>query len=159
MNVLRKVMMTVVIACGFGISVNAQKVVEQKISQGRLIEPSMQVLVKPQIVDLKVSSQRNEWSYFYTMLEVEALGSDEGNVRKSALFNAMRDAKADVIVAASFNMFTTTENGERGFKVEVIGYPAVYSNWRTMGPGDEEWVRTATTLGTRESQATTAISK
>lgn len=123
----------------------AQKKVDYRQSQARLIEPKMNVYVKPLIVELKVleGQKRVEAGPFafpdkdITTMTFEDLEKTKTN----ALYLATKKYDADVIVAATFDV-RTPEKG-KGLEIIVSGFPAVYTTWRTMEEKDYQWVREA----------------
>lgn len=135
------VMLALSIVCAG--TVMAQKKGEYRQSQARIIEPKMNVYVKPLIVDLKVleGQKRVEAGPFtFPDKDVTTMSlADLENTKTNALYLAARKYDADIIVAATFDV-RTPENG-KGLEITVSGFPAVYSNWRTIEEKDYQWVR------------------
>lgn len=138
--------------------VSAQKSVDVRYSQARLIEPIHSVHTKPLIADLVVDSKLGKQShtFHFTMKEINALQGNLENVRARALFKAVNEVyHCDVIVAASFDVQSTDD----GYDVTIIGFPASYTNWRTATKEDYEWIRNEKMGITGDKKAETAISK
>lgn len=139
--------------------VKAQKVVEFRESQARVLEPQQNAYVKPLIVELEINMAKGKITdnWMFTNREVNALSGEVSNLRARALFNSTLKHNADVIVAATFDI-ASLEDGS-GYEVKVIGYPANYKNWRTAETEDYEWIRMEKTLTTNESQKVQAVIK
>lgn len=138
--------------------VTAQKTVEVRYSQARLIEPIHSVHTKPLIADLVVDSKlgKQTHTFHFTMKEINALQGNLENVRARALFKAVNEVyHCDVIVAASFDVQSTDD----GYDVTIIGFPASYINWRTATKEDYEWIRNEKMGVVNDKKAETAISK
>lgn len=138
--------------------VAAQKTVEVRYSQARLIEPIHSVHTKPLIADLVVDSKlgKQTHTFHFTMKEINALQGNLENVRARALFKAVNEVyHCDVIVAASFDVQSTDD----GYDVTIIGFPASYTNWRTATKEDYEWIRNEKMGVVNDKKAETAISK
>lgn len=120
--------------------VAAQKRVEFKESQARLLEPQQSAYVKPLIVDLKVDASQGRIHHVVTFsnAQVEALKNDISNMRSNALFQTTEKFNADVIVGATFDVQSIPDGS--GYTVTVIGYPARYDNWRSVAPEDYGWI-------------------
>lgn len=122
-------------------AVVAQKV-EYRQSQSRIIEPKMNSYVKPLIVDLKVleGQKRIEAGPFlFPDKDVTIMSHAElENTKTNALYMAAKQYNADIIVAATFDV-RSMEKG-KGLQIWVLGFPAVYDNWRTIKEEDYQWV-------------------
>lgn len=121
----------------------AQKKADYRQSQARLIEPKMNVYVKPLIVDLKVleGQKRIEAGPFlFPDKDVTVMNLQElEETKKNALYLAAKKYDADIIVAATFDV-RSAEKG-KGIEITVFGFPAIYSSWRTIEEKDYQWVR------------------
>ena len=141
MKMLSKALLvTAVCLTGAAMQANAQKVVEFRSSQARLVEPKMGVYVKPLVADLKIDEAvgkiKDTWDF--TNKEVNALQGDIANLRTRALFKSTEKHNADVIVAATFDIMSKDDGS--GYTVVVTGYPASYINWRTSSDVDNQWI-------------------
>lgn len=129
--------------------VAAQKRVEFREAQARLLEPQQSAYVKPLIVDLKVDDSIGRVHHVVTFsnAQVEALKGDIGNMRSNALFQTTEKYGADVIVGATFDIQSLADGS--GYTVTVIGYPAKYENWRSVTTEDYGWI----SMGTIQSES------
>lgn len=146
-----------------GISVtNAQTRVEVRESQARIIEPIQNVYIKPLTAKLDLIKGKGKDgkdkicdSWYYTMKDVAALDGKTDNLRKDALFKSTLKHDADVIVAATFELKPsdpTEHGGEKGYEVIVYGYPAIYTEWKTATPEDDQWIHTERTYMSNEAE-------
>ncbi len=143
---------------------NAQKIesINFRQSQSRISEPNMEVFVRPLIVDLSVISEtRVEDTWSYPDVNIAKLSNDQiQNLKATALFQTSQKHKADVIVAATFDIVTPEKNGGYGLNITVIGYPANYTNWRpATEASDYEWIQDVygTAIGENRIEATEAL--
>ncbi len=116
----------------------------------------MELFVRPLIVDLQIiSEERIEDTWSYPSVNVAKLTAEElQNLKATALFQSSEKHKADVIVAATFDVETPEKNNGYGINVKVIGYPARYTNWRpATEKSDYEWIKDVygTALGVDEA--------
>lgn len=119
-------------------------------SQSRIAEPEMKVYVRPLVADLQVLNNQERMTfgpYVYTFENISKLKeSDIENYKVTSVFNAAKSMDADIIIGATFS--TYIENTEPNtLKIEVIGFPAKYVNFRQAGSeekvDDYEMIRVA----------------
>ncbi len=150
------------------VDARAQKVetVEFRQSQSRISEPKMELFVRPLIVDLELISQtrvEDSWSFPNVRL-TELTNAELQNIKATALYQSSDKYKADVMVAATFDVSTPENNRGYGINIKVIGYPARYTNWRSASEkSDYEWIKDVygNTIGVNaiEAQETTNTGK
>ena len=129
-----------------GFSASAQKSstsVKFRDSQARIIEPVQHVYIRPLTAELKVLTELGKLNdvHKFTPEEVDALKGDISNLRTQALFltcNMKGRTQFDVVVGALFDVKYVSETGV--YEVTVTGYPAVYTNWKSAQPEDEQWI-------------------
>lgn len=121
----------------------AQKGVDFRQSQARIIEPLQDVYVRPLVVDLEIIKEDIQaYGPFteYGETDVTALTYQLlEEAKKNAAYRAAITDNADVIVGATFDIRTPA--GGKGIEVTVRGYPAKYTNWRKIEPSDYEWLQ------------------
>ncbi len=88
------------------------------------------IMYKPVVADLEVRPTK-------VTASVEDKNVSEARLKKSALFKAMEQANADLIVEPIYII----EKNDRDIKVTVKGYPAVYKNFRTIQKDDIELLK------------------
>lgn len=130
-------------------------------TQARLLDVKSNAYVKPLIVELKVDTSKgrviDEWTLSKEQVEIEMNG-DLANVRSWGVYQSSQKHKADVMVAATFNLKTDDERP--GFyRLTVIGYPASFVNWGTAKETDYEWIRMEKTITTADRDKIAAIVK
>ena len=142
--VKRCFMLLLLVTIGVG-GVMAQKKVEYHESQARLMEPKLNVYVKPLIVDLKVlegQKRVTEGPFLFPDKDVTTMTLEElEKTKTNALYLAAKKYGADIIVAATFDVRTSEK--AKGLEITVTGFPAIYSNWRTVEEQDYLWIREA----------------
>lgn len=115
-------------------------------SQSRAIEPKQDVYIKPLVAEIEVleGQKRQDYGpYTYPIKSVETLTlQDLVDMKAWAVYRAAREADADIIVAATFNLYTD-EKG-KNMIIELSGFPGKYINFRTASKedGDYEWITT-----------------
>lgn len=156
MKIISRVFVIALCMIGAAVQANAQKVVEYRSSQARLAEPKMGVYIKPLIADLQINEAVGKINYTidFSNKEINALEGNIANVRTRALFIATEKYKADVIVAAAFDI--KSKDDGTGYTVTVTGYPANYVNWRTATAEDNMWIPL---IPNQDASQTQAISK
>lgn len=158
---MKKQILIVLLALGCMSSVYAQKDrVKVQDTQARLLDVTSNAYVKPLTVELKVDRTkgriRDEWSLTKEQAEGEMKG-DIVNIRSYAVYMSSQKHNADVIVAATFN-FRTNDEGT-GYQITVVGYPAIFENWKTADATDYEWIRMEKTLTTTDREKISAVVK
>lgn len=135
---LSMIMMAVLLGLSQGAM--AQKQVEYRQSQSRMLEPLQEVFVRPLIVDLKVltdTRQRATWPFPDVKVTDMTVGDVE-TMKTNALYLTAQKYDADVIVGASFDIRTV----KKGLEVTVIGFPARYENWKVAEKEEDyKWIK------------------
>ncbi len=88
------------------------------------------VIQKPVIVDLEVSD-------FKVTGKATATGKSLEEIKKLAVYDAIKTANADVLVEPQFN--TETKSGTT--TATVTGYPAIYKNFRPITLDDVDLLK------------------
>lgn len=153
---MKKVLLFAV-ATLFSVAGYAQKEFKFQDTQARLLDVTSNAYVKPLTVELKVMSDKHVSEVIkLTRQEVEQdMRGDIANIRSFAVYRASQLHDCDVIVAATFNIRTVTD----GYEVNIIGYPAVFVNWKTATQADYEWIRMEKTITTNEREKIAAAIK
>ncbi|MDR1883855.1 MAG: hypothetical protein LBR26_13895 [Prevotella sp.] len=144
--------------------VMAQKLVFRE-SQARLIEPKMNVYVKPLTVDLEIQKDPADATkgkkvsdiFTFTAKEVSAMGGDLAKIKAEALHLSVKKYEVDILVAATY--YIKTQDKDDGVEVTITGYPATFKNWRTIDDKDYQWISTAYGVGMNETEKVKAITK
>ena len=89
------------------------------------------VIQKPVIVDLDVEDKK------ITGTATATSGSSESAVKELAVANALKEAKADVLVEPKFEV--DIQNGK--MTATVTGFPARYKNFRSIRQEDTELLK------------------
>lgn len=153
----RYLILTVMALC-LTYTVNAQKVESYQSTQARVLEPQSNAYVRPLTVELKVINEQrivDQWP-----LTPELVNAFRGNVediRSWGIYMSCKKHNCDVIVAATFNL--QSDDTSKGFTLDVVGYPAIYQNWKTATQADYEWIRMEKTQTTAEREKIAAIKK
>ena len=143
-KIVKSTLSFVAFALAFVGSAMGQTQFEQ--AQSRLIEPKQDVFIKPLVAEIEImeGQQRQDYGpYTYPIKSVETLTFDElENIKARALHRATKEAKGDIIVAATFKTYSD-EKGKNVI-VEISGFPGKYVNFRTAKKedGDYEWITT-----------------
>ncbi len=158
---MKKFIWTILLIFACGAKVYAQKAhVRIQDTQARLLDVTSNAYVKPLTVELEIiDSQgriRDVWPLTREQVEVEFQG-DIRNIRSYAVYMSSQKHNVDVIVAATFN-FSTNEEGT-GYNIVVVGYPAIFTNWRTANDTDYEWIRMEKAITTSDRDKISAIVK
>lgn len=151
--------------CFLAVSIGcyAQKTtqVQYQETQARLLDVSSNAYVKPLTVELKVkNSQRiREVVKIPKNFALVAMKGDPSNWRSYAVYEVSKRLQCDVIVAATFNIMYDEVAGDQDVQIEVVGYPADFTNWQTATTQDLEWIRMEKTITTAEREKIAAAVK
>ncbi|MDM8305445.1 hypothetical protein [Phocaeicola salanitronis] len=143
-KIVKSALSFVVFALTFVGSAMGQTQFEQ--SQARIIEPKQDVFIKPLVAEIVIMNNqvRQDYGpYEFEIQSVETLTFELlENIKTRALYRAMKEANADIIVAATFNA-RSDEKGKR-VMIELSGFPGKYVNFRTASKQDNdyEWITT-----------------
>lgn len=123
-------------------------------TQARILNANASAYVTPLTVELDVSSRVTD---VWTLTKEEAesdMGGNLANIRSWAAYKSARKYDADVIVSPIFNI--TSNSAGDGYEVEVIGFPAKYTNWKSATKEDYEWMAIEKGTSTNAIQNTTS---
>lgn len=124
----------------------AQKntVVQYMNTQARRLDVSSNAYVKPLTVELKMKSQQRirEIVKISKATAMGAMNADPNNWRNYAVYEVSKRLNCDVIVAATFNIKFDEIAGDKDVQIEVVGFPADFTNWQTATNQDLEWIKT-----------------
>lgn len=135
---MKKLLLLIVTLAAAAEIVSAQQVSVEH-SQSRVIEPKQMVFIIPLTAEISPTAKRQEFSFVFDIKEdygITSMGQltfkhlDE--LKKRALYLACKETDTDLIVAATFNVKGSDKSRDNKVKVELRGYPAVYTNWKTM---------------------------
>lgn len=112
-------------------------------SEFRTTEPTQTVHAVPVIADLEMSQTRITYAERIN-IDVTTLKKDELQAivetqKETVLLNAIKQHKADVIVAPLIDIQTDSNHN---LIITVVGYPATYKNFRNATPDDAWFVTT-----------------
>ncbi len=135
--------------------------VQYQETQARLLDVSSNAYVKPLTVELKVKSNQRirEIVKIPRSYALVAMKGDPSNWRSYAVYEVSRRMQCDVIVAATFNIKYDEVAGDQDVQIEVVGYPADFTNWQSATPQDLEWIRMEKTITTTEREKIAAAIK
>lgn len=150
---MKKLILLLSVMLMSGLAAQAQTTIEN--SQARVLDVETDAIVRPQVVDLQILKNlpttggvissnavgRCVWKCNFSKKEVDGLKGEISEIRANASFKMCDELGADVILAATYNI--KTENFEKdGIEVKVIGFPAIFTNWRDLdSQKDGEWIR------------------
>lgn len=119
-----------------------QKLFEEAATRDQ--EPAFQVFITPQVADVEfLSEERETFGPYQFRFKGELTQGGLENFKGRAVYNAMIEAGADVIIAMLPHSYIS-ENDDHVLYVEITGYPAKYVKFRPLGknPDDFEMIRT-----------------
>lgn len=147
--------MALCLAC----TAKAQKLETYQSTQARVLEPQSNAYVHPLTVELKIieNGQRVRDSWHLTPENVNAFRGNVQDIRSWGIYMSCQKHDCDVIVAATFNL--KSDDTSNGYELEVVGYPAIYQNWKTATQTDYEWIRSEKTFTTDEREKVSAVIK
>lgn len=117
-------------------------------SQTRILEPQMNLYLKPVVAELDVDSIKTvrdtfgpyEFKMAKPVEELTQAQLDEW--KKAALFRATKDCDADILLASLINCYVGDDN-PRIMKIEVSGFPAKIQKFKTIAtPADIQLITT-----------------
>ena len=101
--------------------------VSKVVSTARTLEPE----TAPIVADLDIKTQKVTGVYNFECKKNAVV--DEKTLMNNAVYEALKDMKADVLVAPQYQINTRTM-GKKYVTVTVNGYPAFYKNFKTVVP-------------------------
>ena len=160
---MKKVLFTIILGVICSINAFAQKTtqVQYQETQARLLDVSSNAYVKPLTVELKVKGNQRirEVVKIPRDFALTAMKADPSNWRSYAVYEVSKRLQCDVIVAATFNIKFDEVAGDKEIEVEVVGFPADFTNWQTASNQDLEWIRMEKTITTAEREKIAAAVK
>jgi len=143
---MNRLLLSLMLAGVFTGSSFAQKTVkfDFQTSQARLLDVNPNTYVKPLIAELAVDTKkgriRDSWVLDAVELNSRVINGNDNatlqNLRSYAVFKSSEKHSCDVIVAATFDIHLN----ENGATINVVGYPANFTNWFTGLTSDYEWI-------------------
>lgn len=160
---MKRLLVLVFLMGCFTISIIAQKTaqIQYQETQARLLDVSSNAYVKPLTVELKVKNNQRirEVVKIPRNNALVAMKGDPSNWRSYAVYEVSKRLQCDVIVAATFNINYDEVAGDQDVQIEVVGYPADFTNWQTANTQDLEWIRMEKTITTAEREKIAAAVK
>ena len=151
---MKKFLFITLIGLGCVVGAFAQKTqtqIQYQATQARLLDVSSNAYVKPLTVQLKVKSARiREVVLIPNSIAFKGMEGNTSNWRSYAVYEVSKRMNCDVIVAATFNIKYDEVAGDQNVQVEVVGYPADFTDWSTATREDLEWIRMEKTLTTAD---------
>lgn len=122
--------------CFFSCTTESKTIVATSVSTtsskaySRTLEPQ----TYPILADLDIKTQKVTGVYNYECDNGETV--DESMLKSNAVFQALKEIKADILVAPQYH-FNTKIMGRQYITVTVTGYPAYYKNFRPISEFSE----------------------
>lgn len=114
-------------------------------TQARMPQVLVEPLVKPLVVEVQVMENAPTfWKKQLSRFKVEnELEGKLENVYNYGIFLYTEDTKSDMIVAATYNFYTNPNrtNDDDWYILEIKGFPAKFTEWRTATTADYEWMK------------------
>ncbi len=135
-------------------------------AQTRLIEPQIKVYLHPVVAEMKFEEGQHREAYGPYEFEVKSIDAMTNwqfeNFKTNALYNALQEADADILVGATFNCYVK-EKAMNVMVVEVSGFPAKFVNFRNLEKNDIDqdivrWVYPDAGRSAEQSDPTKAVS-
>ena len=139
LKTMKKVFITVLVALAFA-SCGIQKAsVEEQYVQARMLDVRADAHVHPLTVEVEIdkNAERITDIWTYTKEDVSAMGGDLSNIRANGLYRSSKKHNADIIVAPMFNLQSDKDGV---YRLEVIGYPGNFVNWKSLEAKDSVWM-------------------
>lgn len=118
-------------------------------SQTRFSEPEVRVFIKPMVADMQMKSTTRQAFGPYSFAVVRSLNEltqyQIEECKKTALYRTNAEAGSDIMVAALFNVYID-ENDKQTLKVDVTGFPAVYTNFHLVNIDDQKELKMIETI-------------
>ena len=161
MNRLLFLSLFLFVACFDSFAQKTTTQIQYQETQARLLDVSSNAYVKPLTVELKVKSNQRirEVVKIPRNFALVAMKGDPSNWRSYAVYEVSKRLQCDVIVAATFNIKYDEVAGDQDVQIEVVGYPADFTNWQTATTQDLEWIRMEKTITTAEREKIAAAVK
>lgn len=125
-----------------------------QFTQARKPQVWVEPMVKPLVVEVEVIKEAPTfWKKALGRHKVETeLEGKLENVHNYGIFLYTKDTNADMILAATYNLYTNPDRtGDSDwYIIEIKGFPAKFKNWRTADQSDYEWMRMQTLSGNKQ---------
>lgn len=131
---------------GLSLSASAQKTVkfEFQTSEARTLDVYPSTYIHPLIAEVVVDTQtgriHDSWNLSFEDYKARESSASSAatlqNLRAYALFKSSEKHNCDLIVAATFDIKIT----DNGAVINIVGYPANFSNWSTGVKADYDWI-------------------
>jgi len=126
-------------------TVFAQKsTTKYQFTQAREPQVWVEPAIKPLVAEVEVLEGRDtEFTLGPEVLTNEfvevALRGEVENVRNYGTFAWTKKEKCDMIVAATYNLYSSPDGS--GYVLEMKGFPAKFKNWHPATQADYEWMK------------------
>lgn len=153
----------ILLACVF--ESYAQKTVFKfRDAQARAGNAETEVIVKPTVVDVEIKKDENgkfikinhPWPLSKEEVEIGMEGKLD-NIRAWATYLTVQRYDCDVIMGATYKVEDDEET--KGYKVTVVGYPGVFTNWHPATKEDFDWIKIQKSTDSNEETKKTPIVK
>ena len=126
-----------VIACPAQKKEKAQNLFEEAGTRDK--EPAFQVFITPQVADVEfLTTEKETFGPYAFPFKGELTEGGLDNFQGRAVYRAMQESDADVIVAMIPHSYISEDN-ENVLYVEISGYPAKYVNFRPLGKNADDF--------------------
>lgn len=116
-----------------------------QFTQARKPQVWVEPMVKPLVVEVEVIKEAPTfWKKALGRYKVETeLEGKLENVHNYGIFLYTKDTNADMILAATYNLYTNPDRtGDSDwYIIEIKGFPAKFKNWRSATDADYEWMK------------------
>ena len=122
------------------LSVTAQKIESFQSTQARAIEPALNAYVRPLTCELNlISTTRTRNTWHLTPEQIKSMNGNIDNIRNWGIYQACQKYDCDIMVAVTYNL--EAPDLSKGCDITIVGYPAVYVNWKTADKIDMDWIK------------------
>lgn len=117
-------------------------------SEARVLDLEPQTYVKPLIAEVEVDVAKGRVRDTWTLTADEynsrvIQGDDESTIKNLQVYGVFKSAEkhnCDIIVAATFDVRISVQ----GAVINVVGFPANFTNWATGTVADFDWINMVT---------------
>lgn len=115
--------------------VNASCSISKTVSSAYTLLPNTNIT----IADLDIQENKVTGEYRFDIQLDREKTVDKQELLNNAIYNALRPLKADVLVAAQYQIESSSRGNRMFYNVTVTGYPAYYRNFRSSDVKDVEF--------------------